>query len=74
MLARNDPADVLVTIAQRVAALSPDRRDPHRYFEAKGEIVSELRQVAARMTSFFTRQSRPPTRHQRDRCSHRRHQ
>lgn len=38
--------DTLNVLAQRVAWLSPDRRDPHRFHEEKSEIVNELRRLA----------------------------
>ena len=33
-------------IADRLARLGPDHRDPHRYFEEKSELVAELRRLA----------------------------
>lgn len=39
-------AEQLRTLAQDVRRLSPDRRDPERYFETKSEIEQKLRRLA----------------------------
>jgi hypothetical protein len=43
-------ADALRDLARRLDRLSPDRRDPHAYFEAKSDLVGELRRLAADLT------------------------
>jgi hypothetical protein len=40
------PASMIRDIAQRVGRLTPDWRDPERYFERRDEIERELRRVA----------------------------
>ncbi|MFC6486939.1 hypothetical protein [Nitratireductor sp. GCM10026969] len=39
--------DRLRQIADRLARLAPDHRDPHRFHEQKSELVAELRWLAA---------------------------
>jgi hypothetical protein len=45
------PAEALVDLARRVARLSPDRRDPERFFEERSDLVAELRKLAREQSS-----------------------
>ena len=36
----------ITDIADRLARLAPDHRDPHRFHEEKSELVAELRRLA----------------------------
>lgn len=36
----------LRALAARLARLVPDRRDPHRFHEEKGDMVAELKRLA----------------------------
>lgn len=43
----SDAGDRLRDLSDRVARLSPHRRDPERFFEERDEIVHELDQAAS---------------------------
>ncbi|GAC1480565.1 MAG: hypothetical protein NVS2B11_05490 [Acetobacteraceae bacterium] len=44
--AKVPPAVELRELAQQVAHLLPDRRDPHRFHESKSEVVAALRRLS----------------------------
>lgn len=46
MRADTEPAERLKRLASEVRRLSPDRRDPERFHEAKAEIERELRRLS----------------------------